>query len=283
MDVEEYRAASRQQWEGSAEGWGRHAEFVDAAGPRPTAWLLDAAEVEPGMTVLELACGPAGVGLAAAERVGPDGTVICSDFAEPMVAVARERAESAGATNLDFRVLDALEIDLPDESVDAVVCRFGYMLMPEPERGIAEALRVLRPGGRLALAVWSSKERNPWLALPMGTVMEHLGAPPPEPGTPGVFALADRERLDGMLGAAGFEDARVEEVERAFRFDSFDHYWTVTTDLAAPLRALLANMGDDDRAAIQDKLRAASAEFADEDGGLPFPAAALGATGRRPT
>jgi ubiquinone/menaquinone biosynthesis C-methylase UbiE len=233
--------------------------------------------------VLELACGPAGVGLAAAERVGPDGKVICSDFAAPMVEVARERAAALGAGgNIDFRVLDALEIDLPDAAVDAAVCRMGYMLMPEPERGIAEALRVVRPGGRLAFAVWSGPEVNPWLALPVRTIMNRLGAPPPEPGTPGVFALADEARLREMLERAGFEDVRVEQLDGPMAFDSFDHYWNVTRELAAPLRAMLENMPDDDRTAIEATLRDASAEFADGDGRLPFPAAALGAAGRRP-
>jgi SAM-dependent methyltransferase len=281
VDVEQYRTASREQWQGSAEGWGRHAERVDESAKPATEWMLDASVLEPGATVLELGCGPAGVGVQAAERVAPGGRVICSDFADSMVDVARERARGLGVENMDFRVLDAEALDLPDEAVDAVVCRFGYMLMADPAQAFSETLRVLRPGGRLALAVWRGPEENPWLALPMRTLMDHLEAPPPEPDAPGVFSLSDEGRLRSLLEGAGFAEVRTETVSAVQWFDSFEDYWTTTRELAAPLRAMLEGMDESGRAAVTERLRDSAARF-EQDGGLDFPAAALVAVGRRP-
>lgn len=274
MDLEQYRTASREQWRGSAEGWAKHAEHVDEGAQPATEWMLDAASVGPGDTVLELACGPAGVGLSAADLVGREGRVICSDFAESMVEVARERARELGVENVEFRVLDGEAIDLPDGAVDVVLCRFGYMLMADPARALAESRRVLKLDGRLALAVWSGPEDNPWLALLVRALMEQVGAPPPEPEAPGVFALADQARLRSLLERAGFADVRIEKGSAAQRFDSFDDYWSTTMDLAAPLRSLVSNMAEDDRDAVLARLREETARFS-ADGGLEFPAAAL--------
>lgn len=146
MDVEEYKKAAAEQWSKSAEPWGRNAEVVDQMAERVTDRLLDTAALEPGDRVLELACGPAGVGLRAAAAVGPDGQVLLTDFVPPMVEEARKRAEGLGVANADFAVIDAQHMDLPDDDFDAVLCRFGYMLMPEPARALAETRRVLKRG-----------------------------------------------------------------------------------------------------------------------------------------
>jgi ubiquinone/menaquinone biosynthesis C-methylase UbiE len=118
-----------------------------------------------------------------------------------MVEVARRRAAELGLENVEHRVLDAEEIELEDDSVDGVLCRFGFMLMPDPEAAVAETRRVLRPGGRLALAVWSTPGRNPWIALGGRILAERGLAPPSQPGEPGMFVLADKERLRGFREA----------------------------------------------------------------------------------
>jgi ubiquinone/menaquinone biosynthesis C-methylase UbiE len=159
---EEQRRASRERWEAAASGWVRNQAQVRAFSAPVTQWLLDALALQPGQRVLELAAGVGETGLLAAELVQPFGEVIISDQAEAMLAAARERASELGARGVEFKVLNAEWIDLPVASVDAVVCRWGYMLMADPLAALTEARRVLRPGGRLSLAVWDSAERNPW-------------------------------------------------------------------------------------------------------------------------
>ncbi len=113
--------------------------------------------------MLELAAGPGDTGFIAAERLGPNGLLLSTDVAPEMVAAARRRAAELGIENVEFRVEDASAIDLADASVDGVLCRFGVMLVPDPERALGEIARVLRPEGRVALAVWASSDANDWM------------------------------------------------------------------------------------------------------------------------
>jgi SAM-dependent methyltransferase len=283
VEAGDYKAASLDQWSRSAEAWGRNVHRLDE-GPEGGLidMMLEAASPSSGDTVLELACGPGSVGLRAASLVGDGGRVICSDFAEPMVEVARERAQRMGVTNADFMVLDAESLDLPDTSVDVVVCRFGYMLMEDPLQALRETFRVLRPGGRVAFAVWKEAERNPWVSLIMSTVREQLDAPPPPPDAPGMFALADERRVRSLLEDAGFDDVKTTEVTAERRFESFEDWWGLTSQLARPLADLLAGLDDEGRRAIAERVRSKGERFASDGGGLAFPSAALVASARRP-
>lgn len=278
---EELRAASREGWSGVADGWERHADRIDASVERATAWMLEAAALEPGERVLEIACGPAGVGLEAARAVAPGGRVLITDFAETMLDAAQRRAAARGIDNVDFRVLDAEEMDLDDGGFDAVVCRFGYMLMADPGGALANTCRVLRPGGRLAIAVWDEGERNPWSSLVGASVMEHFEAPPPEPDAPGQFALADPERLTGLIEGAGFERAGTERIEAVERFDSLEDWWDSILALAGPLATMFRGMPGE----TVDQIRARAYEKANpyvRDDGMEFPSAIRVAAARRP-
>ena len=174
--------------------------------------MLDAVSLQPGEQVLELAAGLGETGLLAAELVAPTGGVIVSDQADAMLDGARERADELGLTNVEFRVLGAEWIDLPLASVDAVLCRWGYMLLADPAAALGETRRVLRPQGRVALAVWDSIEHNPWAALPALELRERGLAAPPAPGTPGPFALGEPERVRELLEQAGFAEIDVQAI-----------------------------------------------------------------------
>jgi ubiquinone/menaquinone biosynthesis C-methylase UbiE len=183
--------ASREQWSGSVAGWAREAEIREA-GPAGAAadWMLTAVALEPGQRVLDVACGAGELGLRAAELVGPTGKVLCTDFAAPMVELVQQRAGDAGLEHVEARVANAEALELSDERFDAVLCRFGYMLMAHPDRALAARAAALDRGGRLALAVWGAPERNPWLSLITAAVMDALSAPPPAADAPGPFALS---------------------------------------------------------------------------------------------
>src|SRR5215203_6795758 len=127
-------------------------------------------------------------GLLAAELIEPGGTLICSDFSPEMLAVARRRAEELGVTNVRFKQIDAeTSIDVEAASIDGVLCRWGYMLMAEPGNALRETRRVLKPGGRLALAAWADAEANPWSVVPRQELIARGLVEPPEPGLPGQF------------------------------------------------------------------------------------------------
>ena len=158
---------------------------------------------QPGERVLELACGPGSVGLAAAGRVAPGGEVVLSDVAAEMTSIAAARAEALGLSNVSTRELDLESIEQPDSSYDVVLCREGLMLVPDPASAAREIRRVLRPGGRVAIAVWGLRERNPWLGVVFDAVSAQTGKPVPPPGISGPFSLDDPHKLADLLSSAG--------------------------------------------------------------------------------
>ncbi|MDQ3740847.1 MAG: class I SAM-dependent methyltransferase, partial [Actinomycetota bacterium] len=222
--------------------------------------------------VLELAAGAGDVGLRAAEAVGPQGRVLCTDFAAPMVDLVRERADAAGLHQVEARVMDALEPDAGEESFDAILCRLGFMLMPDPAKAVGAARGLLAPEGRLVLAVWASGEENPWLSAVFEATMSTLGAPPPEPGTPGPFALADRDRLRSLLEDAGFTDVRVEDVDGERTYDSPAAWWQDMTEGEGPMSALMKHLQPEQLEAIRERASGRAEAFVREGGDVRFPA-----------
>ena len=201
--------------------------------------MVAALDPKPGETVLELAAGTGETGFAAARMVGSDGRLLSTDFSPAMVDAARRRGAELGLENVDYRVLDAERMDLPDASVDGVLCRYGYMLMADPAAALAETRRVLKPGGRLSFAVVGAPDRNPWAAVP-GRVLVELGhAPPPEPGAPGIFAMADEARIRELVTGAGFDPPRIEEVEVVWSFADDEELWRFVTELAGGIALVI--------------------------------------------
>jgi SAM-dependent methyltransferase len=202
--------------------------------------------------VLELAAGPGETGFLAAEVVAPGGGLISSDQSEAMLEVGKARASELGLTNVEFRVINAESIDLPVASVDAVICRWGYMLMIDPLAAMVETRRVLRSGGRVALACWAAPEENPWLVLPNRVFVEHGLMERPAPDAPGAFALSDPDRLRAMLEEAGFGEVEIEAIDLVRRAPSFEEWWAMQLDMS-PVGAAL-------RAAAPGVQRAVAAE-----------------------
>ena len=278
---EEVRARLAGMWAAVAGGWAQHADYADARGAQSARRMLELAEVRAGDRVLELACGPGGLGFAAAERVRPGGEVVLSDVAEEMTAIAAARAAELGLGNVAFRRLDLERIDEPDASYDVVLSREGLMFALEPARAVGEIRRVLAPGGRVAVAVWAARERNPWLGLVMDAVSAQIGAPVPPPGIPGPFALGEAGELRHLLDRAGLSDVQVGELSVPLRSGSFDEWWGRTSALAGPLSAILASMPDAAVHALRERAREAARPYETASGGLDFPGVTLIATGRR--
>ena len=194
--------------------------------------MIDALALQPGLRVLELAAGPGETGFLASELVLPGGGVICTDQSEAMLDVARARATELGLTNVEFRVVNAESIDLPVASVDAVLCRWGYMLMVDPEAALLETRRVLRAGGRVALAVWAPAEDNPWLVAPNRVLIAHGLMERPDPDAPGAFALSDPARLTQLLEDSGFTDIEIDKIDIIRSAPTFEEWWEMHLDMS---------------------------------------------------
>jgi SAM-dependent methyltransferase len=273
--VTEIRERLHGMWAAVAPAWAEHAAYADARGAEVAERMLELTAVGPGDRVLELACGPGGLGLAAAAR---GAEVVLSDVAPEMTAIAAARAR--GRVNVGARVLDVEAIDEPDASYDVVLCREGLMFATDPARAAGEVLRVLRPDGRTAIAVWGPRERNPWLGLVFDAVAAQLEREVPPPGVPGPFSLS--EGLDGLLLDAGFEDVALGELAVPLRAASFEEWWKRTSALAGPLSAILASLPEPAREALSGRLREATRAYATPNGGLELPGVTLIAAARRP-
>jgi SAM-dependent methyltransferase len=275
------RARIHGMWSSVAGAWAEHAEFVDARGAELTWHLLDLAAPRLGERVVELACGAGGVGIAAAPLVGSAGEVVLSDVAPPMVKAAGDRARHRGLDNVTTQVLDLEDIAAPDESFDVVVCRDGLQFTVEPSRAMAEIRRILRPGGRVAVATWGPRAANPWLGVVLDAVSAQVGRPLPPPGMPGPFALDEPSTLAAILTGAGLHDVSVTERPVPMRTGSVDEWWRRTPALAGPLAHVLAGMPQQARDELAASVREAARPYTTADGGLDFPGVGLIGYGRR--
>lgn len=224
-----------------------------------TAALLAALEPRATDTVLDLAAGTGDLAEALSPRVAQ---VLATDFSPRMVEAARRR----GIPNAEHRVMDMQAIDLPDASVDAVGCRFGLMLVPEPALALREIRRVLKPGGRLAFATWAPAKHNPW-ATAYGPVLIERGLQePPKPGEAGQFALSEPDEITALVREAGFDSVSVADVPVEFRFASWDDYRRVVTGLAAALREALEQLDEQTFAEVDEGARLRIEGFRGADG-----------------
>lgn len=280
VSLDEYREKSLETWDQTAAGWeGRRAWLLEMTG-HINEWVVGQVAPQPGQTFLDIACGTGDLGLDIAERVGDEGKVILGDFSPVMVEVARRNGEFRGATNVEYRVLDAEKMDLGDDSVEGAVCRFGYMLMADPAQALAETRRVLKDGGPLVCVVWIGPERNPWFAIPGMTMVQRGLLPPPEPGAPGIAAMADPDRIRELVTGAGFAEPELEEIPFEFHYVDDDDYWGSLVELAGALSLMVKAQPEDEQAAIKAAVMENAAAFRADDGSYTMPAAAWGVAAR---
>jgi SAM-dependent methyltransferase len=279
IDLDTYREQSRESWRELAGGWEDRRDWLaNITGP-VNEWLVEKADPQPGQAFLELAAGPGDLGHLVAERVGDEGRVISSDFAPEMVDVARRQGQARGLSNLEYRVLDAERMELDDDSVDGVVCRFAYMLMADPAAALRETRRVLRNGGPLAFAVWATPDRNPWAAIPRMTYVQRGHVPPPDPTAPGIFAMGMPERIRELVTGAGFGEPEIGEIAFAYRYADEDDLWDAVLSLS-PLARVVNALPDDERQATRAAVISNMASYRNDDGSYSAPAAAWGVLAR---
>jgi SAM-dependent methyltransferase len=276
MGLQTYRETSLRIWDEMAPGWEDRREWILGVTGAINEWLAGQVDSQPGESILDVAAGTGDLGFIAAERVGADGKVLCTDFSPEMLEAARRNGERRGLSNVEYRVLDAERMGLDDNSVDGVLCRWGYMLMADPAAALRETRRVLDDGGTLAFAVWQTPDRNPWAAIPGMTLVQRGHMPPPEPGAPGIFAMGLPDRIVELVTGAGFGEPRLEELTFEWRFAG-DDLWDMLTRLAGPLAAVINGLPDEERTATRAAIEESLAQYR-RDGEFVVPAACWGVT-----
>jgi len=238
------------QWAAAADGWRRRDALLKKGAAPVTERMLEIARIVEGGHVLDIASGTGEPAISAAKLVGTSGKVIGIDLADEMLAVAREKVGQEGVSNIEFQCIDAEGLDVAAGSVDAVTMRWGLMFMPDPQACLVPARRALKEGGRISIACWAEPAKNPFVSILMQVLGNYMEVPTPPPGTPGIFALADRGLLYRTIEQAGFSNIVIEELA----FDVLEvadgkAYWEAISDLAAPVMALVSQLPEEARTA----------------------------------
>ena len=237
------QAEIRQQWEGAAPGWAQWEAAIATWMEPATEAMLTMAGVATGARVLDLACGAGSQTLRAAHRVSAQGHVVASDITDAMLQHVRENARAAGLANVTTLAGAAEALEVAPESFDAVICRLGLMLFVAPAQALAVVRRALRPGGKVAVVVFTTPAANPFMAHPMQILLRHAAKAPPAPGQPpGIFALGAPRVLERLFGDSGFVGVEQRTVALPLRLPS-----------AAPALAMMQEAFGAYRAVISDR------------------------------
>ncbi len=270
-DPSEVRSQQRDRWEAAAPGWEQRAATVASAGRPVAEWLVAAVDLQPGQRVLEVAGGLGDVGMLAAETVGEGGHVLITDGAGAMVEAAARRVALSDLPQVSVEQMEAEWLDSQTASFDAVLSRWGYMLVVDPEAALSEARRVLVGGGKIALAAWTALDQNPWMAAPRALFEElELIAPPP-PGAPDPFRFGEPGIVGELLLSAGFIDVNVEAIELVWRAPSLDQWWEHMRLTSSVVGRATTELSPAQHYELRGRLDEALAPFVAADGAVALP------------
>jgi ubiquinone/menaquinone biosynthesis C-methylase UbiE len=263
--LEKIRERLRTEWtdERTVAAWRKWRSHIARFTRGATEAILEAAQLRPGMQVLDLASGVGDPALAIAAAVGPSGKVIATDLGPGMISLAEELAQTKNLTNIEFKIANAESLPFANESFDAVTCRFGIMLFPDAIVALKECRRVLRRGGRVALVAWGAKEQ-PFFTTTAGVLMKYVQVPPPDPDAPHLFMFGDRGRLRRTIEAAGFVGTSEEVRTVTGKWtSSLEKYWEQFTEVAAPFRPLIEKLTPETRAQAVEEILGALRKYWD--------------------
>jgi ubiquinone/menaquinone biosynthesis C-methylase UbiE len=270
-----------QAWSESAPYWEKHREIIRAMFAPITQALIEAAEITSGNAVLDVAMGPGEPALTIAEVVGPDGRVVGTDAVAEMVEAAHREGVRRNLRNASFETALAEQLPFAANTFDAVVCRFGVMFFPSPLDGVREMLRVLKPGGKMALAVWHYAERNPFHSVVAQVVDRYVESPPLAADAPDAFRFAKPGELLRIVESAGLAAAS----ETLLRFSiraplAVADYWTLRSEMSERLRSKLSSLSPVRLAELRQEVLDALGDYSPE-GGVTFPGEVLIISGAR--
>jgi ubiquinone/menaquinone biosynthesis C-methylase UbiE len=239
------REQARRQWDSAAPGWARWEPVIGRWLTEATEAMLDAAEVRPGVRVLDIACGAGDQTLAAARRTGPSGYVLATDISEEMIGHVGQQARSANLQNVEARRCAAQDLEPGESPFDSAICRLGLMLIPAPHTVVRSVLGALRPHGRLGAIVFSSPAANPFMSKPLEILRRHANKPTPASGGPGIFALSDAAALKALLEDAGFIDVSIRTIDETLQMASAADAVQMMQDAFGVYRAIIGDQPPD--------------------------------------
>lgn len=273
FDPQLYKVGQRQQWDAVAAAWKKWWAFFERSVQQVSDRLVDLAGVQPGQRVLDIATGIGEPAVTAAQRVGVEGHVVATDQSPGMLAVARERIAEQGIVNIQLVEVDTEVLDLPQESFDTIVCRWGLMFLPDLDEALRRTHRALKTGGKFATTVWATADKVPFVSLPFGVAQRVLQPPPPPPPTdaPNIFKLGEPGLIESAMERAGFKDVRSEVLTLQFEIASAEQYREFISEIVPPIRALVSDRSPSVQATFWNAIAESVQGFARSDGRISMP------------
>lgn len=252
-EIEQIRDQQKATWNKFSPGWQKWDELtMDFLKPMGDE-IIRLLNLKSDAVVLDVAAGTGEPGLTIASQLST-GKVISTDLAEGMLEIAKENAKNRRIENFETLVCDVSELPFEDNTFDAVSCRFGFMFFPDMSLAIKEMTRVLKPGGRIATAVWNVPEKNFWITAIMGTISKNIELPPPPPGAPGMFRCSKAGFMSDLFSEAGLKNSSEIEVVSKLNCKTTTVYWDMMNDIAAPVVAALGKADSDTRQKIKEEV-----------------------------
>lgn len=249
----EIREKQRESWNKFSSGWKKWDDLVIQFLHPMGEEIIQQLDLKATDTVLDIAGGTGEPGLTIASKIS-SGKVIITDLAEDMLTIAAENAAKKKIKNVETQICDVCELPFDDNSFDAISCRFGFMFFPDLLLATKEMVRVLKPGGRVAVSVWGVAQKNFWVTAIGGTINQNMQLTPPPPGAPGMFRCAESGMIQNLFEKAGLKNTSEKEVISKLDLESAEVYWEMMTDVAAPFVAALSKAEDEMKEKIKQEV-----------------------------
>lgn len=271
--LEQIREQQKETWNKFSPGWKKwDSLFMDFLRPMGNE-IIQQLNLKDTDIVLDVAAGTGEPGLSVASKL-KNGKVVITDLAEDMLVIARDNAAQRGITNIETRACDVCELPFADNTFDAISCRLGFMFFPDMLLAAKEMVRVLKPGGKIATSVWNVPEKNFWVTAMMGAISKNMELPTSPPGSPGMFRCAKEGLITDLFSQAGLKNVSQIEVSGKLNCKTIDVYWSVMTEVAAPVVAALSKADDAAKEKIKAEVyRAVSQKY--PDGNIQIDSSAL--------
>ena len=266
FDPARYKETTREQWQQAADAWQRWTPTIVEWFAEATEAMIELGGITTGSRVLEVAAGAGEPAFTFARAVGPTGYVLATDISANLVELTRQSAAEQGLTNVETRVMDGENLDLPDGSFDAVTSRVGLIYFPDQHRALTESRRVLRSGGRVVACVYATAEQNKFFSIPISVIRRRAQLPPPLPGQPGPFSLGGPGVLEAALKRSGFRDIETRSIPSPLRMASAAEFLRFARESFGALHQMLIGLPEAERQSVWDEIHEELRQFEGPDG-----------------
>lgn len=266
FDPIKYKATTREQWQSAAEAWHRWGSTLHSWLGEATNVMLDMADVREGQRVLDVAAGAGEQTIVTAQRVGPTGSVLATDISPNILEFAQQAARQAGLENVETKVADGENLDLLENSFDAVISRVGLIYFPDQHKALTGMRLVLKPGGRVAAITYSTPEHNKFFSVPVSIIRRRANLPPPLPGQPGPFSLGGPGVLEAAYQKAGFRNIEIRSVPSPLRMPSAAECVRFERESFGALHQMLSGVPEADRPSVWTEIERELKAFQGADG-----------------